>query len=75
MHSRDVFPLVALDAVDRDLGVRETFRLLGLCGCGFGGLLLCVALCPFLGVDGECAEVGGYRIGVVEAGVEIGMVL
>lgn len=75
LHSRDVFPLVALDAVNRDLGVCETFRLLGLCGFGFGRLLLCVALCALLGVNGECAEVGGYRIGVVEAGVEIGMVL
>jgi len=69
LHRSDVLPLITLDAVNGDFGVCKTFRLSRLCGLGLGGFLLCVALGAFLGVNGECAEIGGYRVGVVEAGV------
>jgi len=75
LHRSDVLPLVTLDTVNGDLGVCKTFRLSRLCGLGLGGFLLCIPLGALLGINGECVEVGGYRVCAVEAGVEVRVVL
>lgn len=67
----DIFPLVALDALDGDFRRGALFCLASF-GCGgFGGFLLGVFFGAFLGVDTEGAEVGREGFGAVEAGVEV----
>lgn len=52
-HGRDVFALVALDALDGDDAVGDLVGVLGLGLCGLRRLLLCVLGGALLGVDGE----------------------
>jgi len=60
LHGGDVFALVALDALNEDLGRGELFGAASFCGRGFCGFLLRVFFCALLCVDGEGREVLGY---------------
>lgn len=57
---RDVFALVALDALDEDFGGGFGFGGAGFEGEGPRGFLLGVFFGAFLGVEGEGGEGGGY---------------
>jgi hypothetical protein len=60
LNGGDVFALVALDALDQDLGRGEFFSASGFGGGGFCSFLLGVFLGTFLGVEGEGGEVLFY---------------
>lgn len=66
----DVLALVALDALDDDLGGCALFRLARFGRFGFGGFLLRVFFRAFLGVDAERGEVLAEGFAGVEGCVE-----